>query len=190
MEKNICVFCSSSNAVDKIYYEAAIKTANEIVKNKYTLLFGGANVGLMRELAVSVKQLNGKSTGVIPRKIKNNNLACKNLDNLIVTTDMHSRKAKLEELADVFIALPGGFGTLEELSEVITLRYLGYHDKPVIILNINGFYDKLLDFYEVIYTQNFAKEDYRKFYFEAQTVEEAFEYIKNYKPEADIKKRI
>jgi len=188
MKKNICVFCSSSDALKDIYFNTAIDVGKRIAENDDVLLFGGANVGLMRKLAFTVKEMNGKLIGVIPQKIKDNNLACEIVDELIVTPDMHSRKAKLEELADAFIAMPGGFGTLEELSEVLTLRHLGYHQKPIVILNINGFFDKLIDFYETIYNEKFAKPEYKRFYFVTKNSEEAFQYIENYKPEKDIKK--
>lgn len=188
MKKNICVFCSSSDALKDIYFNTAIDVGKRIAENDDVLLFGGANVGLMRKLAFTVKEMNGKLIGVIPQKIKDNNLACEIVDELIVTPDMHSRKAKLEELADAFIAMPGGFGTLEELSEVLTLRHLGYHQKPIVILNINGFFDKLIDFYETIYNEKFAKSEYKRFYFVTKNSEEAFQYIENYKPEKDIKK--
>ena len=188
MKKNICVFCSSSDALEEIYFDVAISLGKQIVRNKDVLLFGGSNVGLMRKLAITVKNAGGRLIGVIPQKIKENNLACEIADELIVTSDMHSRKAKLEELADAFIALPGGFGTLEELSEVLTLRHLCYHSKPIVILNINGFYNKLLDFFEVIYNEKFAKIDYKNFYFVTENYEEAFQYIENYEPAKDIKK--
>ena len=188
MKKNICVFCSSSNALEEIYFDVAISVGKHIIKNNDVLLFGGSNVGLMHKLAITVKESGGKLIGVIPQKIKDNKLACEIVDELIVTPDMHSRKAKLEDLADAFIAMPGGFGTLEELSEVLTLRHLGYHNKPIIILNINGFYNKLLDFYETIYNEKFAKIDYKSFYFVAENAEKAFQYIEKYKPAKDIKK--
>ncbi len=188
MKKNICVFCSSSDVLEKIYFDAAISVAKQIVNNNDILLFGGSNVGLMRKLAVTVKELKGKLIGVIPQKIKDNNLACEILDELIVTPDMHTRKAKLEETADAFIALPGGFGTLEELSEVLTLKHLGYHNKAVIILNINGFYNNLLSFYDTIYNEKFAKSEYKKYYFVTDNIENAFDYINNYKAEKAVSK--
>ena len=139
MKKNICVFCSSSDVIDKIYFKETEKLAIKIAEKNHTLVFGGSNVGLMKKLAETIKENSGASIGVIPQRILDNNLGCKLVDELIVTSDMNTRKAKLAELADVFIALPGGFGTLEELSEVITAKHLGYHNKPIVILNINGF---------------------------------------------------
>lgn len=188
MKKNICVFCSSSDIIDEIYFKEAEKLAINIAENNHTLVFGGSNVGLMRKLAETIKENSGFSIGVIPQRILDHNLGCKLVDELIVTSDMNTRKAKLAELADVFIALPGGFGTLEELSEVITAKHLGYHNKPIIILNINGFYNNLLKFYETMYTEKVAKPAYRTFYFVADTISEAFEYIEKYKPEEGINK--
>lgn len=188
MKKNICVFCASSDVIDKIYFKETEKLATMIAENNQILVFGGSNVGLMRKLAETVKEKAGYSIGVIPQRIFDNKLACKIVDKLIVTTDMNTRKAKLAEIADVFIALPGGFGTLEELSEVITAKHLGYHNKPIVILNVNGFYNNLLQFYETMYTEKVAKTAYRKFYFVASTVAETFEYINNYTPEESVRK--
>ncbi|MCF6366134.1 MAG: TIGR00730 family Rossman fold protein [Bacteroidales bacterium] len=187
-KKNICVFCSSSEAINNIYFEKAEELAHKIIENKYTLVFGGADVGLMRKLAETVREHNGYAIGVIPQRILDNKLACKKINELIVTPDMNTRKAKLAELADAFIALPGGFGTLEELSEVITAKQLGYHNKPVIILNINGFYDNLLKFFETLYLEKVAKSDYRKIYFVTNSIENAFKYIEEYSPFEAVKK--
>ncbi len=188
MKKNICVFCSSSDVIDKAYFKAAKELAIKLTKNKQTLIFGGSNVGLMKHLAEVVKDNNGSSIGIIPQRIYDNNLACKLVDELIITPDMYTRKAKLAEYADAFISLPGGFGTLEELSEVITHKQLAYHNKPIVILNINGFYDNLIKFFETLYTEKVAKPNYRKFYFVANTVTEAFDYIENYIPEEQVSK--
>jgi len=180
MTKNICVFCSSSDAVESIYKKQTIKLGEQIAQSNHKLLYGGANVGLMNLLFQTVKDNNGKAMGVIPQKIVDFGLACNEVDELIITEDMHSRKAKLEQLADAFIALPGGFGTLEELSEVITLKQLGYFNKPIVILNIDHFYDKLIDFYEQLYELNFAKAAYKKLYFITDTVEDAMHHIESY----------
>jgi uncharacterized protein (TIGR00730 family) len=184
MNKKICVFCSSSDAVSDIYFTIAKNLAEKIAENKDILVYGGSNVGLMRELAVSAKNKNGKVIGVMPKKIQEKGLDCKKLDEFFLTEDMHSRKKKLEEISDAFIALPGGFGTLEELSEVITLKQLEYHQDPIVIMNTNGFYDKLLEFYETMFSQDFSKSEYRKMYFVTDSVEDALYYIENYeKPE-------
>jgi uncharacterized protein (TIGR00730 family) len=181
MIKNICVFCSSSDALEKEYYLEAEKLATFFIQEAYQLIYGGARVGMMGRMAKLIIEKRGKVIGVIPELIFSNNLADHSVE-LIVTEDMKSRKAKMAELADAFIALPGGFGTLEELCEVITLKQLEYHQKPIVIVNTGGFYDKLLEFFEVFYQNNFAKSDYKALYFIANHAEEAIDYIKNYKP--------
>jgi len=181
MEKNICVFCSSSEVVDIKYFNIAFELALEIANRNDILVYGGAKVGLMGKIAKTVKENSGKVIGVIPEVIKNKGLAYDNLDELIVTSTMHERKSKLEDLADSFIALPGGFGTLEEILEVITLKQLEYHTKPIVILNTDNFYSKLLEQFEKLYEEDFSKSDYRSIYFVANSVEEAFNYIDSYK---------
>lgn len=181
MIKNICVFCSSSDQIEKIYFDTAIELAYTIAKNRQTLIFGGSNVGLMRQLAENVKLKRGKIIGIIPRKIKELKSACENVDELIVTPDMHTRKAKLIEMGDAFIAMPGGFGTLDELSEIIALKQLKYHLKPIVILNIRGFYDYLISFFENLYNDKFADVKNKSLYFVAENVSEIFNYLNKYK---------
>lgn len=185
---NICVFCSSSDVVDESYFFIAKNLAEKIAEKKFNLIYGGSNVGLMNAIAVNAKQNGAKVIGVIPEKILEKGLGSDTIDELIVTKDMHSRKAKLEEMADAFIAMPGGFGTLEELAEVITLRQLEYHYKPIVILNHNNFYDKLIEFFEVLYSEKFAKKEYREVYFVTDDIEKALDYIINYKPLKNITK--
>ena len=188
MNRKICVFCSSSDAIDNKYFKIAEVLANKIVENNDILLFGGARVGLMGTLARTVKKNNGKAIGIIPEVIKNKNLDCKILDELIITPDMHSRKAELEELADVFITLPGGFGTLEELLEVITLRQLDFHSKPIILVNTDNFFKYLIKHFETMYSENFAKSDYKKIYYITESIDNAYYYINNYQvPELESK---
>lgn len=188
MNKNICVFCSSSDLTDTRYNTLAKNLAEMIVREKNNLIFGGANVGMMRVLAETTSKHKGKAIGVIPRRIADKVATTPGTDQIIVTPDMYSRKAKMAELADAFIALPGGFGTLEELTEVITHKHLGYHSKPVVIINYKGFYDELIKFFENLYEQMFAKTIYREFYRVVSDPKEATEYINNYrKPDFENK---
>lgn len=182
LNKNICVYCSSSEAVDIKYFNFTKKLAESIVKNSYDLVYGGANVGLMRCIAENVKKNGGKVTGIIPQSIYDKGLAFENLDKLIVTANMHERKAKMAELSEIFFALPGGFGTLEEVLEIITLKQLNYHNKPVVIFNQDNFYDGLLKQFEAFYDSKFSKEIYKKLYLITDDIDSAFNYIKNYKP--------
>jgi uncharacterized protein (TIGR00730 family) len=186
--KKICVFCSSSDATDNIYKKQTIKLGKIIAQRGDTLLYGGANAGLMSILFHSVKSNNGKTIGVIPQKIVDFGIAENKVDEQIVTENMHSRKALLEELADAFIALPGGFGTLEEISEVLTLKQLAYFNKPIVLFNINGFYNKLIDLFEHFYETKFAKESYRNLYYITTDILNAFEYIDTYQDELLVNK--
>jgi len=180
---NICVYTSSSDGLDKVFYDEAENLARIFLKEKFKLIYGGAKVGMMGRMAKIIMGNAGKVIGVIPELIFNHNIGEESIE-LIVTEDMKSRKAKMAELSDAFIALPGGFGTLEELAEILTLKQLQYHQKPIVIINTSGFYNKLLEFFEVFFTNNFAKSDYKKLYYVARNSDEAIEYIKTYQPPA------
>lgn len=178
----ICVFCSSSNAVDDIFFENAEKLGNLIGTHNHTLVYGGANVGLMEHVANHSKKSGAKVIGVIPQKIHDNNLSSSIPDNLIITPSMSARKTKMHQESDAFIALPGGFGTLEEILEVITLKQLDYHRKPIVFLNINGFYDQLIAQFNHSFETQFAKETYKDLYKIFKTPLEIINYIENYHP--------
>lgn len=185
----ICVFCSSSNAVNNVYFDAADKLGLLIARDKHTLVYGGANVGLMEHVAKTVSQNKARIVGIIPQKIYDKVLASSLPDEMIVTPTMDERKRKMRELSDAFIALPGGFGTLEEILEVITLKQLDYHHKPIVFINTNNFYGHLIQQFEHSYSELFAKEHYRKIYTVVNTPEEAMHYINNYKhQQSDVNK--
>ena len=179
--KTICVFCSSSNAVHKRYFNLAGELGALIAGEGYTLLYGGTNVGLMGALADAAKANNGRVTGIIPRKINDKGIGHKNIDELIVTESMQERKALMEKRSDAFIALPGGFGTLEEILEILTLRQLKYHHKPVVFLTNNGFYRHLIEHFEMLYKEQYARQEYRQLYYLAENSSAALNYIKNFK---------
>ena len=177
---NICVFCSSSNAINEKYFEAAQNLGEIIGKGRHSLINGGANVGLMETATIAASKAGAKTVGIIPEKMIGRSLASNNSHEVIITTDMMERKAKMRDMSDAFIALPGGFGTLEEILEVITLRQLSYHHKPIVFVNTNNFFDHLIKQFELSYVELFAKDVYRKLYFVAETPEEAMKYIENY----------
>ena len=177
---NICVFCSSSNAINEKYFEAAQNLGEIIGKGGHSLINGGANVGLMETATIAASKAGAKTVGIIPEKMIGRSLASNNSHKVIITTDMMERKAKMRDMSDAFIALPGGFGTLEEILEVITLRQLSYHHKPIVFVNTNNFFDHLIKQFELSYVELFAKDVYRKLYFVAETPEEAMKYIENY----------
>jgi hypothetical protein len=184
----ICVFASSSNALDKAYVDEAIRLARMIGQNKQTLVNGGANVGLMHEMLEKAAESGAHTIGIIPEKLQGHKLVSEHAAELHVTKDMMERKALMRELSDAFIALPGGFGTLEEILEVITLKQLDYHSKAIIFLNTNGFYDDLFRQFERSFDENFAKESYRNLYFVASNSEEAMEYLRTYQAPAPVNK--
>ena len=181
--KSICVYSSSCNDLDKEFFDDAKLMGELIAKNGYNLVYGGGCLGLMYANASAVKLNGGQVVGVLPEKIYNLGLATPNCDNLIVTDDMRTRKARMDKESDAVIALAGGFGTLEELSEMIVQKQLGYTTKPIVILNTNGFYDNLINFFNDIFEKKFANKDNKNCYYVASTPQEAIEYIKKYVPQ-------
>lgn len=179
---NICVFSSSSNAIADIYFQDAKELGLLMAKRGHTLVNGGANVGLMEAVTVSASENGAKTIGIIPEMLKDRSLASENSHEVIITPDMQERKARMRDISDAFIALPGGFGTLEEILEVITLRQLTYHTKPIVFINTNGFFDFLFKQFEVSYDELFAKPVYRELYFVARNPSEALDYIESYTP--------
>lgn len=185
---NICVFSSSSNAIAEVYVSEAIELACLIGQSGFCLINGGSNVGTMDVLTREAGKNGAKTIGIIPEKLRDYNLASAHAHEIIVSGDMMERKHKMRELADAFIALPGGFGTLEEILEVITLKQLSYHSKAIVFINTNGFYDDLFRQFEKSYEEKFAKDSYRKLFFIARNSEEAMNYIREYKPEETVNK--
>ncbi|MEO8610458.1 MAG: TIGR00730 family Rossman fold protein [Chloroflexota bacterium] len=182
MQKTICVFCSSSSAVDEVYFEAARALGRAIAEQGWGLVYGGSDVGLMGAVARAVHLHKGTVVGIIPQTIHARGIAYETADELLITKDLRERKAEMERRADAFIALPGGFGTLEEIVEVLTLKQLQTHAKPILFLNTNGFYDPLMTLFEHYYQQQFAKPDSRALYYVAADVSSAVEYIATYQP--------
>jgi hypothetical protein len=185
---NICVFSSSSNAIADVYVKEAIDLARLIGQSGFCLINGGSNVGTMDVITREAGVNGAKTIGIIPEKLRDFNLASAHAHEIIVSGDMMERKFKMRELSDAFIALAGGFGTLEEILEVITLKQLSYHNKAVVFINTNGFYDDLFKQFERSYEEKFAKENYRKLYFVAENSLEAMNYIREYKPEEMVNK--
>jgi len=136
----------------------------------------------MEAVTVAASKAGAKTIGIIPEKLIGRSLASENSHEVVVTSDMQDRKSKMRDISDAFIALPGGFGTLEEILEVITLRQLSYHTKPIVFVNTNNFFDYLFKQFEVSYHEMFAKEIYRELYYVAKSAEEAIEFIANYVP--------
>ena len=155
----ICVFCGSSEGNDSEIYQAAISLGKAFVENNITLVYGAAKIGIMGAVAKSVLEGNGTVVGIIPGFLKKKEVVHLGLTELITTKNMHERKMKMQELSDGFIALPGGFGTLEELFEIITWLQLGLHSKPIGLLNTNGFYDDLIKLIENMVKKKFVSSE-------------------------------
>ena len=158
--KSICVYCGSSLGAADHYADAARALAGQMVAGKLALVYGGGNVGLMGVIADEVMRLGGEATGVIPIALMDKEVGHRNLTRLHVVKDMHERKAMMAELSDGFIAMPGGIGTLEELFEVLTWSQLGFHNKPIGLLNVNGFYDDLIKFIQHLVAQGFLRSEH------------------------------
>jgi cytokinin riboside 5'-monophosphate phosphoribohydrolase len=182
MDKVICVYSSSSNSIDAAYFAMAAELGKAIALNKDVLLFGGGMRGLMGATATAVYEHGGRIVGVIPRALNQKGVVYETCNELIVTKDMRKRKSVMDARSDAFIALPGGFGTFEELLEMITLKQLKYHNKPIVILNSNGYYDFLLKQFDQIIDQHFAKPESYSLYYVTADVSDALDYICNYTP--------
>lgn len=187
--KNICIFASSSDYLPEIYYKDAARLGKLLGEKGYNIVYGGSTLGLMWTCASQVKANGGKIYGVMPKKLADMGCKTDNCDEFWLTEGMRERKAKLDQISDGVIALAGGFGTLEELSEMIVQKQLGYNKKPIIILNTNGFYDKLNEFFEEMINQKFANKNMRGIYYIASTPKDAAEYLQKYQPsELDVDK--
>jgi uncharacterized protein (TIGR00730 family) len=159
--KSICVYCGSNSGVDPDFAATARELGVLMAKAGIRLVYGGGSVGLMGILARSALASGGKVTGIIPQFLRDRELMLKEVDELVVTADMHERKRMMFERSDAFVALPGGIGTLEELIEIYTWSYLGIHDKPFAVLNTNGYYDGFTAFLDHAAGEGFLKPEVR-----------------------------
>lgn len=158
--KAVCVYCGSSFGVNPIHSEAAKAFGRALVAANLGLVYGGGKVGLMGVIADTVMAEGGRAIGVIPELLVNKEVGHDGLSELHVVPDMHQRKKMMADLSDAFVALPGGAGTLEELFEVYTWAQLGYHHKPVGVLNIDGFYDPLIALLKHTVSEGFMRQKY------------------------------
>lgn len=181
MIKNICIFASSCNFLDETYYREAEAIGRMLADSGYNMVYGGSCLGLMWACANEVKKNGGKLIGIMPEKLKEMDVFSDYCDEFYVTKGMRERKALMDEMSEALIALPGGFGTLEESSEMIVQKQLGYNKKPIVILNTNGYYDGLLRFFDTIVEEKFANKKAKELYFVAESPAKAIEYIKTYK---------
>ena len=159
--QRICVFCGSSSGSDPAFVQAAKATGRTLAKMGVGLVFGGGNIGLMGVVADAALELGGEVIGVIPKSLEGKELAHRGLLDLRVVASMHERKALMADLADGFIALPGGFGTIEEISEILTWAQLGLHRKPIGVLNVSGYFNHLIAWYDHAVSQRLLSVENR-----------------------------
>ena len=175
--KSICVYSASSTKIDNKYFEAAQQLGILMAEHHIRLVNGAGNIGLMRKVADAVLENGGEVTGVIPTFMVEQNWHHTGLTKLIEVESMHERKHLMAELSDAVIALPGGCGTLEELLEIITWKQLGLYLNPVVILNVDGFFDPLLQMLQVAIDENFMRKEHGEIWHVASTPEEALKLV-------------
>lgn len=174
---SVCVYSASSTKIDAVYFQAADTLGRLLAEHRIRLINGAGSIGLMRSVADAVLKNGGEVTGVIPRFMVEQNWHHTGLTELIEVESMHERKRKMADLSDGIIALPGGCGTLEELLEIITWKQLGLYLNPIVILNINGFFDPLLEMLEKAIDENFMRRQHGDIWEVAQTPEEAVQLL-------------
>ncbi len=186
--KKICVFAAASNKLDKKYFEVAENTGILLAEAGYDLVFGGGTIGLMGACARGFHSRDRKVISVIPEYLKLPGVFYEESDEYYVTETMRKRKRIMEELSEGFVILPGGFGTYEELLEIVTLKQLGQHNKPIAVINCFGFYDKLGEIFQHLVQEKFTDERFLELCFFAKSEADAVEYIVSYNKEEIIPK--
>ena len=181
---SICVYCGSSPGRLDAYASAAISLAEALVSRNIRLVYGGASIGIMGMVADQVLKLGGQVVGVIPKALAHKEVAHHHLTELHVTHSMHERKMLMAELSDGFIALPGGIGTLEELFEIWTWAQLGFHQKPCGLLNVEGYYNALIQFLDHVLAEQFVKHQHRAMLMVEADPDALLDRYANYRPVA------
>lgn len=187
--KTVCVYCASSTKIDNAYFEGARALGTLLAQKGIRVVNGAGSMGLMREVTDAAIAAGGRVTGVIPQFMTEQGWAYDALTDLVVTADMHERKQRMASMSDAVVALPGGCGTMEELLEIITWKQLGLYFGPIVIFNINGFYDPLLQMLDNAIEGNFMREVHRGIWSVAHTAEEVLEQLYTTAPwSRDIRK--
>lgn len=180
--RRICVFCGSSAGKKTLYSNVALELGKEMVRRKIDLVYGGGSNGLMGQISRTVHEGGGRVIGVIPKALAHEEISGTTIGELRAVADMHERKAEMARQADAFIALPGGYGTLEELLEMITWVQLGIHDKPVGLLNVDGYYNSLLALLDKAVEEGFLKPNCRNILLSAPSARELLDKFEAYEP--------
>ncbi|WP_031425740.1 TIGR00730 family Rossman fold protein [Flavimarina sp. Hel_I_48] len=185
--ESICVFCGSSEGKDAAIIEQATQLGKTLAKRKITLVYGASKIGIMGKVAHASLENGGKVVGIIPEFLKLKEIVHLGLDELITTKNMHDRKMLMQERSDAFIALPGGFGTLEELFEIITWSQLGLHHKPIGLLNTSGFYDHLIALLKEMVRQGFLKTANMELLIVDEDIESLLHKMETFEPTIEAK---
>ncbi|KAJ7531035.1 hypothetical protein O6H91_14G029700 [Diphasiastrum complanatum] len=180
--KRICVFCGSNSGKKRSYSDAALDLGREMVQRKIDLVYGGGSVGLMGLIARQVDEGGCHVTGVIPKALMPREITGQSVGEVLAVSDMHQRKAEMARQADAFVALPGGYGTLEELLEMITWSQLGIHNKPVGLLNVDGYYNPLLSLFDKGCEEGFIHSGFRQIVVSASSANELICKLEDYVP--------
>jgi len=178
----VTVFCGSSNLVDGKFFAAAEELGAKLARRGWRLVYGGGSVGLMGALSRAVLAHGGQATGVIPKALLDLGVGDRDVSELIVTEGLRDRKAIMDARGDAFVALPGGLGTLEEILEVMTLKQLGYHDKPVAVLDLDGYFDPLWTQFQRGVDLGFIKAEYLDLWYPAPDIDALLRYLESYTP--------
>lgn len=186
--KSICVYCGSSDKLPEVYLQAAAEMGKTIAKQGLRLIYGAGSTGLMGALADAALEEGGEVMGIIPNYFNTPVLAHPNLTQIEIVDTLHQRKARMVELADAFVALPGGFGTLEEFFEVLTWAQIGLHQKPVGLLNIRGYYNLLLSMIEQAQREGFIYDEHRALFYVEENPAELLNELKNHQPPKGIER--
>lgn len=184
---NICVYCGSSSGADPAFMQGARELADVMADANIGLVYGGASIGVMGEIADRVLQKGGRVCGVIPKALENLEIAHQGLTELLIVEDMHQRKAAMADRSDGFIALPGGLGTLEELFEALTWAQLGMQLKPVGVLNVNSFYERMFDFMDWQVEQGFVRQAHRELLLSSASPAALVDKLSSYVPDTTPK---
>ncbi len=178
--RSICVYCGASSGHAPVHAAAARLLGTALASQQITLVYGGGRVGLMGIVADAVMNAGGNVIGVIPQALMDTEVGHQHISQLLIVKDMHERKALMAEHADAFIALPGGLGTLEELFETLTWAQLGFHEKPIGLLNVNGFYDGLVDFLAHQVREGFVREEHARLLFNEHDASALIEQLQSF----------
>jgi uncharacterized protein (TIGR00730 family) len=182
--RSVTVYCSSSKEIAPVYFRAGEELGAAIARSGWTLVYGGNRIGLMGSLADAARAAGGKVVGITPQLMLDHGIGDELCEELVITPGMRERKALLEQRGDAFVALPGGLGTFEELFEVLVARLLGYHDKPIVLLNVAGYYDRLIAAVEHGIGEGLNKPKARKAWHVAADVEGAVDFLRSAPPPA------